>query len=895
MNFVHLHVHDQFSVLDGVGTCEAYVSKAKKLGFEYLALTNHANIDGLIKFQKCCIANEIKPILGCELYIVQDLNVKEDSEKRGHILVLVKDAIGWNNLTKMLSIANIDGFYKRPRVDYQTVLKHCDGLIFATACASSFIYNDDGENFLENLMNKTQDVYLEIMPINYEGQRKHNKKIIRLQNKFPQLKFIATNDCHYPNDNDCELQEMLLAIQTKVKWNDPKRWRFKTTDLYMKSRQEMLESFTTNHPYIDLSIIEDSLNNTVEIAKQCNFVIERSKVFLPNIVDDARKYIEDYCYNNLELKVKKNKGLYRSRLLHELNMLDKMGFLHYFVIIQDIVLWCNKNNVLVGPGRGSVGGSLIAYLMDITSVDPIVHNLLFERFISPDRVDLPDIDVDFEDIKRKDVRAYLEEKYGVYNVASVSTFLQMKTKMVFRDICRVKDVPLDLVNNIAKHIDDLKEVDYSSDQKEDDNITSDLTKTIDSLSDGKKLRNEYPEIESMCNRLNGQVRGIGKHAAAAIITKEDLRISDRCNLIKRDNMISINWDKRDAEYVGMLKIDILGLSNLSMMHYIKDLVKEKHGVDINFNNINLQDRRVLNEFAEGNCVGIFQFGTYGLRKLCKDLRADSFELLTHITALYRPASLRSGMHEKVIERRNGYDSSLHNNPLDEILLETYGVILYQEQVMQIVYKIAGMSFVDADKIRKMLDKEDHEGLNKNYMKKFVHGCLSNGISRTVALEIWEELLSHAAYGFNKSHAVAYTILSFANMYCKVYYPTEFICASLTFAAEEKKYELIEEAKRLNIKVMTPKIGISMAEKWISSGRTIYMPFIDVYGIGAKTAEKLAAIKPSSFYQKDDVTDKLKAKMIEIDAYDKNIVSTHKSITFASNKKPKTIYNNYEGR
>lgn len=885
MDFVHLHVHDQFSVLDGVGTCNSYVSKAKELGFKHLALTNHANIDGLIKFQKCCVENDIKPILGCELYIVHDLKVKEDKEKRGHILVLVKDAVGWNNLTKMLSIANIDGFYKRPRVDYQTVLTHSDGLIFATACASSFIYNDCGENFLENLLAKTNDVYLELMPINYEGQKKHNKKIIRLKSKFPQLKFIATNDCHYPNEKDYELQEMLLAIQTKVKWNDPKRWRFETTDLFMKSRQEMFDSFVKSHKYIDTQIIEEALNNTLEVAEKCNFLIERSKVFFPSIVDDARKYVEDYCIKNLQLRVVGNKAEYRKRLYDELNILDKMGFLQYFVIIQDIVLWCKKNNVLVGPGRGSVGGSVIAYLMDITSVDPIIHNLLFERFISPDRVDLPDIDVDFEDTKRKSVRAYLENKYGLYNVASVSTFLQMKTKMVFRDICRVKDVPLSLVNNVSKGIDDLKDVEYGSDQREGGQLVSDLSKAMDSVKEGLMIRRDYPEIESMCNRLNGQVRGIGKHAAAAIITKDDLRDSDRCNLIKRDDVISINWDKRDAEYVGMLKVDILGLSNLSIMHYVKDLVKERYKVDLDFDKINLKDKRVLNEFALGNCVGVFQFGTYGLRKLCKDLNADSFELLTHITALYRPASLRSEMDKKVIKRRAGIETSLHNNPLDEVLLETYGVILYQEQVMQIVYKIAGMSFVDADKIRKLLDKEDKDKLNQNYMRKFVNGCASRGIERTVAIEIWEELLSHAAYGFNRSHAVAYTILSFANMYCKVYYPTEFICASLTFAAEDKKAELIEEAERLHVKVMTPKIGISLADKWISKGKTIYMPFIDIYKVGEKNAEKLAAVKPSSFFPTDDqIKGKLKQLMVDISAYDKDVVSTNKAITFVSNKK-----------
>jgi DNA polymerase-3 subunit alpha len=880
-NFCHLHVHDQFSLLDGVGTCQAYVEKAKKLGFEYLALTNHANIDGLIKFQKCCIENEIKPILGCEFYIVEDFHNKVDKEKRGHILVLVKNAVGWNNLTKMLSIANMEGFYYKPRIDYETFLTYCEGLIISTACAASFIYNENSDIFFEKLLKKSEDVYLEIMPINYDGQTKHNKKVLSLKRKFPQLKLIATNDCHYPNNDDVKVQEVLLAIQTKVKWNDPKRWKFEATDLFLNSRDEMVESFKKNHSYIDDEIVEEALNNTIEVAKKCNFSIERSEVFFPNVVDDARKYIEDVCYENLQLKIKENKKEYRDRLLYELNMLDKMGFLQYFVIIQDIVLWCKGHNVLTGPSRGSVGASLIAFLMGITNVDPIKHRLMFERFVSPDRIDLPDIDIDFEDAKRKDVRAYLEDKYGKYNIASVSTFLQMKSKMVFRDVCRVFDVPLAMVNSIAKNIDDLKEQVNSSDQREDDTTSGDISTAISSVPEGVEFRKKYPEVETICNKLNGQVRGIGKHAAAAIITREDLRSSDRCNLTKRSDSISINWDKRDAEYVGMLKVDILGLRNLSMVHYAKDLIKEKNNIDLDFENIDLADKKVLHEFSLGNCVGIFQFGTYGLRKLCKELMADSFELLTCITAIYRPASLRSGMVDKFKLRRAGKESSIHDNQLDEILLDTYGIIVYQEQVMQIVNKIAGLPFTDADKIRKLLDKENRDVLNEKYMRDFVKGCVSKGIERCTAIEIWEELLLHGGYNFNAAHAVGYTILSFINMFLKVFYPVEFMCASLTFAAQEKKDELIEEAKRLNIKAMTPKVGISHATKWVPSGNTIYMPFIDVFGIGEKGAEKLGAIKQSSFFENDiGIKGKMKSILTDIDAYDKKIVSKHKSIIYS---------------
>uniref|UniRef100_A0A6M3M3Y1 Putative DNA polymerase n=1 Tax=viral metagenome TaxID=1070528 RepID=A0A6M3M3Y1_9ZZZZ len=881
MNFCHLHIHDQFSLLDGVGTCETYVAKAKSLGFEYLACTNHANINGLIKFQKCCVENEIKPILGCEMYIVEDFHNKVDKEKRGHILVLVKDAAGWQNLTKMLSIANMDGFYYKPRIDYKTLLDHSEGLIISTACAASFIYNNNGEEFFKQLAKNNEDFYLEIMPINYEGQVKHNKKILSLKRKFPQLKLIATNDCHYPNHDDSKVQEVLLAIQTKVKWNDPKRWKFETTDLFLKSKNEMLESFKKNHSYIDNKIIEEALENTIDVAKKCNFLIARSEVFFPNIVDDARKYIEDYCYNNFQLKIKENKGKYRKRLLYELDMLEKLGFLQYFIIIQDIVLWCKNKNIFIGVGRGSVGASLIAFLLEITRVDPIKHDLMFERFISPDRIDVPDIDIDFEDVKRKEVRTYLENKYGKYNIASVSTFLQMKSKMVFRDVCRVFDVPLAIVNSIAKNIDDSKELIYSSDQREDNKTSGGISTAISSTSEGIEFRKKYLEIEEICNKLNGQVRGIGKHAAAAIITREDLRYSDRCNLTKKENAISINWDKKDAEYVGMLKVDILGLSNLSMIHFASDLIKEKHGIDIDFNSIDLKDKKVLKEFSLGNCIGIFQFGTYGLRNLCKDLRADSFELLTFITALYRPSSLRSGMVDKFKLRRAGKESCVHDNPLDEILLETYGIILFQEQVMQIAHRVAGMSFTDADKIRKLLDKEDRNVLNEKYMRPFIKGCMSKGIERITAIEIWDQLLLHGNYGFNKSHATGYTILSFSNMFLKVYFPIEFMCASLTHTADNKKDELIEETKRLGIKIMTPKIGISHSTKWVSKRNTIFMPFIDIHGIGVKGAEKLSSMKQESFFDENiEIKGKMKSMLVEIDAHNEKNISKSKLIPFS---------------
>lgn len=880
--FCHLHLHTEYSLLDGFGKAEQYIARAKELGFKYIACTDHGNIDGLIKFQKCCENNDIIPILGCELYVVDNIKIptdKKSKERRGHIVVLVKDKIGWNNLTKMLTIANIDGFYKKPRVDFDTVLNHCEGLVFLTACTSSFLYNEKGKQFLESLLEKTKDVYGEIMPIEFTDQKKHNKHVIDLAKKY-NLQLVASNDCHYPYSKNAKAQEVLLAIQTKVKWNDPNRWKFQTTDLFLKSADEMLESFQKHHKYIEKEICEKAILNTVEIAKKCNFRLEKSKIFLPETTDSLEndiKLLKQLCKKGLYDKIiskEINSAIYRKRMKYELSIIQQQGFVRYFLVIYDIIKWCKENNILVGYSRGSAGGSLVAYLLNIIEIDPIKHDLMFERFISPDRVDLPDIDIDFEDKKRSKIREYVELKYGKFNVASVSTFLQMKSKMVFRDVCRVFDIPITEVNMISKFIEDTKLPDNSSNERTDITI-SELENVFNTINECIAFKKKNPKLIDYCLQLENQCRGIGKHAAAIIITKDDLRYSDRCNLTNRANVLTINWDKKDSEYMGMLKIDILGLSNLSIVNYTRELIKTNYNIDLDINTIDINDKKILREFARGNCIGVFQFGTYGLRKLCKDLKIDSFNLLAHTTALYRPSSLRSGMVDEFKFNRQKNIRKKHNNKLDDILSDTYGIIIYQEQIINIINKLALMPFTEADKIRKLFDKENKEELSK-YKYKFIQGCMSNNINRLEAINIWNILNKYGGYQFNKSHAFGYTLLSFLNMWLKYYYPTEFMCASLTYSNPDKKKELLEETKHMGLKVMTPKIGLSDKEKWVSKNKVIYMPFTEIFGIGEKFAEKIVDIKDSGFFD-NEIKGKLKNLLNEIYAFDKTKIYEGKLI------------------
>ena len=867
MDFCHLHVHDQYSILDGFGTSEMYVSEAKKHNFKYIASTNHGNIDGLIKFQKCCEANDITPILGSELYVVDNLTIKDNKEKRGHIVVLVKNAIGWNNLTKMLTIANLDGFYKKPRVDFNTILQYYEGLIFLTACTSSFIYNEKGIGFLENLLKKTKNVYCEIMPIDFVNQQAHNKNILKIAKKY-NLDVIASNDCHYPRSENAEAQEVLLAIQRKAKWDDPKRWKFDSVDLYLKSAKEMIESFKKNHPYINETTYISAIENTVKVAKQCHYKLESENVFLPLIIEEKHEfeYLLQLCQNGLEDKIIAKKipsAQYRKRMTYELSIIKQQKFVSYFLIIQDVVNWCKQNNIFVGPCRGSVGSSLIAFLIGITEVDPIKHNLMFERFISPNRVDPPDIDLDFEDRKKREVRNYFEQKYGKNNTASVSTFLVMRTKMVFRDVCRVFNVPIDKVNAVSSFID------YSVSEQID---TVNFDKIFNSVPQCIEFKNKYPKIVNYCSQLEGQIRGIGKHAAAIILAKEDLRISNRCNLTRRNEVLTVNWDKKDAKFMGMLKIDILGLSNLSIMSYCKELIKQNHNIEINFEEIDLEDNLVLREFARGNCIGIFQFNTYGLSKLCKELRVNNFDLLMHIVAMHRPAALRSGMVEEFKTNYFRKEKNVHGNKLDKILYDTYGIIIYQEQVIRIIVELAQMSFINADRIRKLLDHEDKESLEQ-YRYPFIQGCIKNDIDRLDAIKIWKNLISYGGYGFCQAHACGYTILSFMNQWAKVYYPAEFMCASLTFSPLDKKQELINEAYRIGLKVIPPKVGISHATLWTLKGKTVYTPFIEVKGVGEKYAEQMMKIKNRGFFEQEQ-KGRVNAILNKINAYDETNTSNN---------------------
>ena len=850
--FVNLHCHDEYSLLDGFGKASAYAARAKDLGQRGIAITNHGNVDGAIVFQNACEAAGVVPIIGCEFYIVQDIHEHPKKENRRHLVALAKDIEGWRNILQMLSVANLEGFYYRPRISPELLLSHCKGLVVMTACASSFIHESWGMKLLKQLKAKIKDdLYLEVMPHSLAEQIRTNNTALALSKEYG-IKLVATNDCHYVIDGDQKAQEVLLAVQTRKKWNDKDRWRFDVDDLFVRDRQQMRKAFS-RQKCLDEGQADNAIANSIEVFNKCSsFRIPRMEVSLPDIPQavgkDPSAYLTMLCRKGMKRLVLSNKkrakeaDKYIDRLEEELEIIIRQGFAKYFLIVWELIDWCRNNGIMTGPGRGSAGGSLVCYLLGITTVDPLEFDLLFARFISPARIDLPDIDSDFQDDKRHLVIEHFKAIYGENNVAGVSTFMSMKGRGALRDVSRVFDIPQVDVNKAASSIVVRSGGDFRSDYTIED--------AFNTFEDGIKFKKKYPDIVELASKLEGQVRGKGQHAAAVCISTDDLRSGTRVSLVrgsKNSSDLVVNWDKYDIEHVGLMKLDILGLNALTVLSETRKLVKENTGEDIVFEDIPLDDKRCLDEFSKGNNIGCFQFGSLGLRKLCVELGIDSFMMLVHANALFRPGTLRSGMIPHFTARKNGTEEFEYKHPvLEKLTKKTYGIILYQEQVMQFMYDLGGLGWKTADTVRKVISKSQGVEQFRKFKKLFADGCVKKKtLPRDVAEELWDELSSFGSYGFNLSHAVEYSYISYWDMWCKVYYPGEFMCASLTHGNDRKKSDLIEEAIRLGLDVRPPKIGKSDSIKWMLKDGVLYAPFIEIKGIGDKTAAKLAEMLDSA--------------------------------------------------
>lgn len=839
MAFVHLHVHDEYSLLDGFGSPEAYAEKAKSLGMPALAITNHGSVDSLIKFQKACQKQGIKPIHGAELYMVEDISKKEKKEKRSHITVLVKNKAGWNNLLKMITISHSEGYYKRPRISPEIFFKHREGLIVLTACASSFIRTDWGKEFCKRMveLEGADSLFFEIMPHKYEEQEKVNSLAIELAGKLG-CKIVATNDCHYIEESDSKVQEVLLAIQRKARWTDKDRWKFEIDGLYLKTAKEMAQAFQ-EQGQIQKSKYLEAICNTQFVADLCVFEIEQQQVILPDVpgvIGTDRDFLKELCEEEFQKRFKGHpeETVYRDRLTEELSQIERQGFERYFLVIWEMVRWCRENDIMVGPGRGSAGGSLVCYLLNITRVDPVKYKLVFARFISPARIDLPDVDMDFEDIKRDKIRAHLEDIYGKNNVAGVSTFMNLKGKGALRDVSRVFNVPLSDVNKGAGSIVTRSGGDARAEYS--------IMDSFETFEDGIYFKNKYPEVAQIASRIEGSVKGKGMHACATVISADDLHTGERASICYgKDGVAMVNWDKYDIEHVGLMKMDILGLNALTVLNEARKEVERVYGVNIDFDSIPMDDKKCFEEFSKGNNTGCFQVGSLGLKRYCQQLGVDDFDMLVHATSLYRPGTLRSGMATEFIARKKGEVVWESQHPaIAELTKDTYGIILYQEQVMKFTNELAGLGWRTADVIRKVISKSQGADEFQKFQDMFADGCVNKGtLDRETAKRLWQELSNFGSYGFNLSHAVEYSVITYWQMWFKVNYPEQFLCASLTHGTDEKKEELVEEAVRLGLEVRPPKIGKSHSHNWVSSDRILYTPFIEIKGFGDATAKKAA--------------------------------------------------------
>jgi DNA polymerase-3 subunit alpha len=843
-DFAHLHVHTMYSQLDGYGTPEAYAERAKKLGFKHLACTDHGNIDGLIKFQQACEKHDIIPILGVEAYVVKKW---KKVKGRGHMCLWIKNQRGFRNLTKLLSKANSpEGFYYKPRMNFSDIMKHRRGLVFGTACLQSFINIDGGLEFFNRLHEKVgDDLYMEIMPHDLEYQVKFNEHVLHIAKK-KNVKVIATNDCHYIKRNEHRVQDIMLAIQRKAKMNDPDRFRFEIQGLHLRRAKEMIKALDKFGFYE-----KKYLTNTLEVAEKCgDFRIKKRDIELPHVPginpDREDEILFELCQQGFieifEHPIEEY-PVYYERLVEEFDLIKEKNFTRYFLIVWELCNWCRENKIMIGPGRGSVGGSLLAYLLRITTVDPIKHRLLFSRFINEDRIDYPDIDIDFEDTKRHLVKDHLEAMYGEGNIAGVSSFNRMQARAAIQDVARVFDVPWQEANSFTKQMDD-----------QGDNQIDDAVKNND---DCRQFAKDHPEVIKYAKALEGQVRGYGQHAAALIVSMQKLTRSGRCTLREKDGVTLINWEKDDAEYMGLMKLDALGVKVLSVISLCLDLIKENHDKNIALEKLNLEDSSVLKQISDGHNVGVFQLGTWASNALVKEMGVEKFRHIVDSTALVRPGPYISGMTRQYIERKHGERWAKMHPEYEEMTKETYGLLVFQEQVMEVINRIAGLGYATADKIRKIIGKKRDPREFLAYKQKFMEGCEKVGIFNPREAErFWNGLQQWAKYGFNLSHSVEYAMIAYWCAWLKKYFPTEFICAALTNGAENKKPELIEEAYRLGLTLQLPKCGVNDPIQWKAKGTKLLVPFIEVKGLGAVKAYQAAKLpnpeqSNQKFFNKDD--------------------------------------------
>jgi len=820
LTFIHLHNHSEFSILDGALKTASLVEAAYKNNMPAVALTDHGNVFGAVSFFKQAREREVKPILGCEIYVAPASRFEKRADSRApnhfHLILLVKDEKGYRNLCQLVTKAYLEGFYYRPRIDKELLACHSEGLIGFSGCLKGEVNHFLGMGQTEKAEEVAReyasffaegDFYIEIQDHGLKEQKEINPQLISLAKKLA-LPLVATNDVHYLARDDAETQDILLCIQTNKKVTDQDRIRFGANEFYFKSSTEMIELFKD---------LPEAIQNTAKIAARCNFEFPTSGHFLPNyeppqgvsLEEHLEKVAKDGFQDQMKILAGKKKGDelphtledYEERLEREIKLVKEMGFEGYFLIVWDLIKMAKDNNIPVGPGRGSVAGSLLAYSLGITDIDPLEYDLLFERFLNPERISLPDIDIDFCGRRRDEILSYVREKYGQENVCQIITFGTMAARQSVRDVGRALEVPLSEVDKIAKMIPPF-------------GPEASIEGALKNIPQLKEMRDKDAKIAhllSIAQKLEGQVRHPSIHAAGIVITPKPLvEFMPLYQSVKGE--VTTQFPMQDIETIGLLKMDLLGLRNLTVIQDTVELVEKEKGEKIDLKNIPLDDEKTFEVFQSGNTDGVFQFESPGMKDLLRNFKPESFRDLIALNALYRPGPLKSGMTDEFIKCKNHPERISYELPeLEPILEETQGLIVYQEQVMRIATELAGFSMAEADILRKAMGKKV-TGMMKAQKQRFVQGAKKRGISQAKANKIFNQINYFAGYGFNKSHSAAYAYLAYRTAYLKAHYPERFLAALLTSEAERgatpQVVKYINECAEMGIKVLPPDINES---------------------------------------------------------------------------------------
>lgn len=802
--FVHLHSHTEFSLLDGISRLPDMVRRAKELEQPALAITDHGNMYAAIYFYKECMSQGVKPIIGCEVYVTEgsrfDKPEGRSRERLKHLILLAETMEGYRNLVKIVSKASTEGMYFRPRADHDLLREYSSGIIALSACIQGEVPqlilqdNMDGARRAVEWYIETygkENFFLEIQNHGLPEELRAQQVLCQLADEYG-LGIVASNDFHYVMQEDADAQDIRVCIQTGRRRAEVDRLKFPNDQFYMKSGDEMAELF---------SHIPGALENTLAIANRCNVVFNFDEHHLPHFDvpegETSKSYLRKVCENEIPRLYGESTETLLKRLDYELDVIGTMGFEDYFLIVWDYVRYAREHNILVGPGRGSAAGSVVAYLLGITGLDPLKYDLLFERFLNPERVSMPDIDIDFCYERRGETIDYVTRKYGQARVSQIITFGTEAARAVIRDVGRVLDLPLAEVNRIAKM------------------IPNELGITLEKALKGKELKELYesdPNVRELFDfgkKLEGIARNSSTHAAGVVISADSLDDHVPVQNSNEEGFVT-QYDKDNIEELGLLKMDFLGLRTLTVMGDALKLIKANRGIDLDLDAIPLDDKDACDILTKGDTSGVFQLESDGITKLVMDLKPEHFEDLIPLVALYRPGPLGSGMVEDFIDRRHGKKEVTYLHPiLEPILKDTFGVILYQEQVMQIASAMGGFSLGQADLMRRAMGKKK-ESVLKAQRESFVAGAIGNGISENIANEVFDLLVYFAGYGFNKSHSAAYAYIAYQTAYLKAHYFPEFMAATMTSFMQnmDKLTYYINSCKKHNVKVLGPDVNYS---------------------------------------------------------------------------------------